>query len=75
MERRATLLVDTDHGIQYRAIPNGVASGWGVQWRPMRAIRSFPTFSYITRSERFPTEEEALEFVRRNAGAIVSRAI
>jgi hypothetical protein len=68
-------MVDAVHGIQYRAVQIQGASGWGVQWRPMRAIRSFPTFSYISRGESFPTEQEALEFIRRNVRAIVTRTI
>jgi hypothetical protein len=75
MEPFSTLGVDAVHGIQYRAVPRRDPEGWGVQWRPLRAIRTFPTFSYISRAESFPTEHDAMEFIRRNAGAIVTREI
>jgi hypothetical protein len=75
MERTAQLNVDPVFGIQYRAVHRIGAPGWEAQWRPLRAIRTFPTFSYITRTESFPTEEDALDFVRKNAAAIVSRAL
>jgi hypothetical protein len=64
-------LIDANHGIEYRAIPAGDAQ-WTAQWRPIRALKRFMTFSYISRRERFPTEQEALEFVRKNAGAITT---
>jgi|WetSurMetagenome_2_1015567.scaffolds.fasta_scaffold419754_2 hypothetical protein len=75
MEWTAHLNVDPVFGIQYRAVRRIGGPGWEAQWRPLRAIRTFPTFSYIPRAERFPSEEDALEFVRRNVGAIVSRTI
>jgi hypothetical protein len=68
-------VVDAVHGIQFRAVPRQGSPGWAVQWRPIRAIRSFPTFSYISRGESFPSEEAALDFMRQNAGAIVTREI
>ncbi len=69
------LVVDAVHGVQYRALQNQGAAGWGVQWRPIRALRSFPTFSFISRRETFRTEREALDFMRRNIDAIVSKRI
>jgi hypothetical protein len=68
------ILIDANYGIEYRAIPTGGAQ-WTAQWRPVRALKRFMTFSYISRSERFPTEQEALEFVRKNAGSIVTGAL
>jgi hypothetical protein len=65
------ILIDACHGIEYRAVPSDRGAGWTAQWRPVRALKRFMTFSYITREERFPTRDEALEFIRRNAGAIV----
>jgi len=35
-------------------------------------LRAFATFSYIPRDELFSSEVEALEFIRRNARAIVA---
>jgi len=65
--------IDAGLGIEYRAVPS--EAGWTAQWRPVRALKRFMTFSYITRRERFSTRDEALEFLRRNAGAIVEGAL
>lgn len=75
MESLPACTVDPVAGIQYRAVPCIGAPGWQAQWRPLRAIRTFPTFSYIPRAERFDSPQDALDFVRRHAGAIVSRSI
>jgi hypothetical protein len=75
MGHNGKLNVDAAAGIQFRAVPRIGAPGWEAQWRPIRAITAFPTFSYMSRSESFATEGDALEFVRRNAAAIVARAI
>jgi len=64
------ILIDAQHGIEYRAVPAGGAQ-WTAQWRPIRALKRFMTFSYISRSERFPTADDALEFIRKNVAAIV----
>ncbi len=69
------ILIDAYHGIEYRAVPAEKGAGWTAQWRPLRALKRFMTFSYITRAERFPSRNEALEFIRRNAGAIVGGAL
>jgi len=68
------ILVDARHGIEYRAVPSSAGSGWILQWRPIGALKRFMTFSYITRREQFGSADEALQFIRRNAGAIVSGA-
>ena len=68
-------MIDRVHGIEYRALPRRERRGWIAQWRPARAIASFPTFSYISRREVFGSESEAVEFIRRNAAEIVSRGI
>ena len=75
MEARTGILVDANHGIEYRAVPAVSGTAWTAQWRPIRALKRFMTFSYITRRESFPTKDEALEFIRRNAGAIVAGAL
>lgn len=67
------ILIDANHGIEYRAV--AASDGWTAQWRPVRALKRFMTFSYISRREHFHTQDEALEFVRRNAGAIVDGAL
>ena len=69
------ILIDAHHGIEYRAVPSGAGSGWILQWRPIRALKRFMTFSYMTRQERFSSADEALDFIRRNAGAITSGAL
>ncbi len=69
------ILIEASYGIEYRAVPAGGRAGWTAQWRPIRALKNFMTFSYITRTEQFRTQDEALEFVRRNAGAIVAGAL
>ena len=69
-----SILIDAHHGIEYRAV-RADGTQWTAQWRPIRALKRFMTFSYISRSERFPTEGDALEFIRRNAAAIVAGAL
>jgi hypothetical protein len=66
---------DAVHGIEYRVLPAAGRAGWVAQWRPSRALRAFPSFSYRTRSERFGSAEAALAFMRKNAGMIVGRAM
>jgi hypothetical protein len=66
---------DAVHGIEYRVLPSVGRTGWMAQWRPSRALRAFPSFTYRTRSERFDSAEAARAFMRRNAGMIVSRAM
>ena len=68
-------MVDPVHGIEFRAQPRQDQRGWRAQWRPARALRDFPAFTYISRGEVFESEEEAIEFVRLNAEWIVSRRI
>jgi hypothetical protein len=75
MEATTGLMIDRVHGIEYRAIPRRDRRGWFAQWRPARALESFPAFSYLTRSEHFETEGEAVEFIRRHVADIVSRRI
>jgi hypothetical protein len=75
MEATLGIMVDRVHGIEYRAVRHSDRRGWFAQWRPARAIESFPAFSYVSRAEHFDTESEAMEFVRRNAGDIVTRRI
>jgi hypothetical protein len=71
----ATLAIDRIHGIEYRAVRHNGRQGWYAQWRPARALESFPAFSYVTRSEHFDTEGEAMEFIRSHAAEIVARSI
>ena len=66
------ILIDAQHGIEYRAVMNLDRGGWLAQWRPARALKKFMTFSYITRNERFGTRQEALDFVRSNARLIAA---
>ena len=72
MEAEHSTLVDARYGIEYRAVEGKDRPGWRAQWRPLRALKRFMTFSYITRSEHFPSRDEALDFIRRNAAAIVT---
>ena len=73
MEATLGIMIDTTHGIEYRALPR--RDRWVAQWRPARALESFPAFSYVTLTEHFDTEEEAMAFIRRNAARIVNRGI
>jgi hypothetical protein len=75
MEATLKVMIDRVHGIEWRALERGDRLGWTAQWRPVRALEAFQRFSYITRKERFGSEEEALEFIGKNAAAIVSRQI
>ncbi len=73
MEATLGIMIDATHGIEYRALPR--SNRWVAQWRPARALESFPAFSYVTRTEHFDTEGEAMDFIRCNAAQIVSRRI
>ena len=75
MEATLGLQVDRAHGIEYRAFTHGDRRGWFAQWRPARAIEAVPAFSYVTRSEHFDSEGEAIDFIRRNAAEILARRI
>jgi hypothetical protein len=75
MEAILNIMVDPVHGIEYRAQARRDRRGWIAQWRPARALREFQAFAYISRDELFGSEEEAMEFIRLNAGSIVSRKI
>jgi hypothetical protein len=74
-EAAVDVRIDAVHGIEYRTLPHRVRTGWLAQWRPCRAIRAFPSFAFMTRSERFATAEDALAFVRENAGHLVARQL
>jgi hypothetical protein len=75
MDGRVGIMVDPEHGIEYRALPRPGRRGWTAQWRPSRALEAFPAFSYLSRIEHFDTEEEAMDFIRRHASEIVTRRI
>ena len=75
MEPRGEILIDATHGIEYRALRASETADWIVQWRPIRALKKFMTFSYINRKERFGSRGEALDFVRKNARAITEGAL
>ena len=75
MDADSKIMVDPVHGIEFRAQPRQEGRGWRAQWRPARALRDFPTFTYISRDELFGSEEEAIDFVRLNAASIVTRRI
>jgi hypothetical protein len=75
MEANLGIMIDPVHGIEYRALPRSQRRGWIAQWRPARAIASYPAFSYITRGEVFGSENEAVDFIRRNAEQIVGRRL
>jgi len=64
--------IDTGSGIEFRAVLHHARGGWTIQWRPARAIKAFPSFSYRTIERRFETEADALEFLDANTGRIVS---
>ena len=67
--------VDPVHGIEYRAQARRDCKGWIAEWRPVRALREFQAFTYISRDELFGSEKEAIDFIRLNAASIVSRRI
>lgn len=67
--------IDAVHGIEWRAVQSADRRGWKAQWRPLRALSGFPGFSYISRTELFPSEAEALAFMKENAGSILARRI
>jgi hypothetical protein len=75
MEATLGIRIDRVHGIEYRAVRHSDRRGWFAQWRPARAIESFPAFSYVSRSEHFDTETAAMDFVRQHAADIVNRRI
>jgi len=75
MEATLGIQVDRVHGIEYRAFLHRDHRGWFAQWRPARALESVPAFSYVTRSEHFDSEGEAMEFIREHAADIVARRI
>jgi hypothetical protein len=75
METALGIEIDPAVGIEYRALPRRDRRGWTAQWRPARALETFPGFSYRSRFERFETAAEAVRFIRENAEAIVSRKI
>jgi hypothetical protein len=68
-------IIDAVHGIEWRAVRSADHRGWKAQWRPLRAMSSFPGFSFISRSELFPSEGEALAFMKENAESIVARKL
>ena len=68
-------MIDRTNGIEYRAVPHRTRKGWYAQWRPARALETFPAFSYVTRSEHFETEGEAMDFIRQHAADIVARRV
>ena len=68
-------IIDSVHLIEWRAVQSADHRGWRAQWRPLRALSSFPYFSYISRAELFPSEKEALAFMRENAESILARRI
>jgi hypothetical protein len=73
MDANPRIVVDPVHGIEFRAQPRRDRRGWSALWRPSRALKDFPSFTYISREELFTTEEEAIDFMRVNAQSIVSR--
>jgi hypothetical protein len=75
MEATLGIMIDPVRGIEYRALPPRERRGWTAQWRPARALASFPAFSYISREEVFGSESEAVDFIRRNAAQIVDGRI
>ena len=75
MEATLEIRIDRVHGIEYRAFPHRDRRGWFAQWRPARALESVPAFSYVTRSEHFDSEGDALDFIRQHAADIVARRI
>jgi hypothetical protein len=75
MEATLGIGIDRVYGIEYRAVRHSDRRGWFAQWRPARALESFPAFSYVSRTEHFDTETEAMDFIRRHAADIVSRRI
>jgi hypothetical protein len=75
METALGIEVDPATGIEYRALPRHDRRGWTAQWRPARALETFPAFSYRSRLECFDTEAEAMRFIREHAAQIVTRRI
>jgi hypothetical protein len=67
--------LDAERGVECRAVPRSDGRGWQAEWRPSRAIRAFPRFSFMARAERFPTAQDAITFVQRNIDSILSGMI
>jgi hypothetical protein len=69
------VFVDPVHGIEARAVMGAGPAHWTAQWRPLRALKQFPRFSFIHRTEVFCSESEALAFILRNVNSILSGRI
>ena len=67
MEGMPRLQLDRNH-LEHRAFARGDRCGWFARWRPSRALETVPAFSYVTKSEHFDSEGEAIEFIRKRAG-------
>jgi hypothetical protein len=75
MDETRRFMVDPVWGIEARAIETPDGLGWKAQWRPSRAIKNFPSFSYRERQERFATAGEALDFITVHAQRIAAGKI
>jgi len=73
MDAQPRFHFDRVHGIELRAMPRHDRRGWTASWRPARALQDIPRFTYITREEIFPSADEAIDFLRLNAGELLSR--
>ena len=65
-------LVDAVHGIEWRSVEDPARRGWRAQWRPLRAMKAFPGFSFMSLPNVFSTERDALEYVRENLESILA---
>ncbi len=65
-------IIDAVHGIEWRGVRDADRRGWRAQWHPTRALKAFPAFSFMSLPELFPTEQDALQFVKENVEAILS---
>lgn len=65
-------IVDAVHGIEWRGVQDPARQGWRAQWRPLRALKAFPAFSYMSLPKVFSSERDAVEYVRENVESILS---
>jgi hypothetical protein len=65
-------LVDAVHGIEWRGVEDPAQRGWRAQWRPLRAMKAFPGFSFMSLSKVFPSERDAVDYIRENVESILA---
>ena len=63
-------VVDAFHGIEWRGVKD--SAGWKAQWRPLRALKAFPGFSFISLPQVFSSEQDAVAWVRDHVESILA---